>query len=181
MKIKQITLSRITDDRSPIANHRSLLTADGYPEDPISKIPDKKEKTSPDRNRRRFLTKLWIGLGIVAIGECIAVIITFLRPVKTGAKSGELSTVIEAGPVASFPPHSVTAFVRGKFYLCPAEGWGVPGCFPQMYAPRMHGPLGGYRKAICLPLPRLGIRYQRRGPQPSRAEGPGPLRPVHRK
>jgi cytochrome b6-f complex iron-sulfur subunit len=118
VKNKQSTLSRITDDRSPIANHRSLLTAEGYPVDPMNKMPDKKEETRPDRNRRRFLTKLWIGLGIVAIGECIAVIITFLRPVKTGAKSGESSTIIEAGPVASFPPHSVTAFVRGKFYLC---------------------------------------------------------------
>jgi len=92
--------------------------------DSMKKMPDKKEKTRPDRTRRRFFFFFFIGMGIVAIGECIAVVITFLRPVKTGAKSGESGMIIEAGPVASFPPHSVTAFVRGKFYLCRLEDGG---------------------------------------------------------
>jgi len=85
---------------------------------------DEKEKTRPDETRRSFLNKLWIGLVIVAFAECIAVVITFLRPRKTKAKEGETGAIIEAGHVESFPLNSVTAFVRGKFYLCRMEDGG---------------------------------------------------------
>jgi cytochrome b6-f complex iron-sulfur subunit len=93
---------------------------------PKSKKPRQPEPSQPvpSSSRRRFLTKLWIGLGIVALGECIAVIINFLRPVKTRTTSGEFGTIIEAGPVEGFSPDSVTAFIRGRFYLCRLEDGG---------------------------------------------------------
>jgi cytochrome b6-f complex iron-sulfur subunit len=80
--------------------------------------------TNGDSSRRSFLNKIWIGLGIVAFLELAGMIVMYLRPVKSRAKSSESSTIIEAGPVASFPPDSVTAFVRGKFYLCRLEDGG---------------------------------------------------------
>jgi len=42
----------------------------------------------------------------------------YIRPKKNRTTSGEIGTVVEAGHVESFPLNSVTAFVRGKFYLC---------------------------------------------------------------
>ncbi len=75
-----------------------------------------KDLESP-ASRRSFLNKLWIGLGILAIGEIIAVVISFFRPGKAPEKAMGKETMIEAGPVEKFPCESVTAFVRGKFYL----------------------------------------------------------------
>jgi nitrite reductase/ring-hydroxylating ferredoxin subunit len=79
---------------------------------------DKKEKTGPDQTRRRFLSRLWIGLGFFALIEFTGLVIAYLRPGKTDEKSGELGAIIEAGHVERFALNSVTAFVRGKFYLC---------------------------------------------------------------
>ena len=82
------------------------------------------QPTDGDSSRRSFLNKIWIGLGIVAFLELAGMIVMYLRPVKRRAKSSDLDTIIEAGPVASFPPDSVTPFVRGKFYLCRLEDGG---------------------------------------------------------
>ncbi len=57
-------------------------------------------------------------LGIAAIGELIAVIITFLKRGKTGKISGKSENLIEAGYADSFPVNSVTANIQGRFYLC---------------------------------------------------------------
>lgn len=88
----------------------------------------KEEKPEPqfeaEPKRRDFLRKLWVGLGILALAEVVGVVVAFLRPRKTRANSGELGTIIEAGSVAEFEPNSVTAFVRGKFYLSRLEDGG---------------------------------------------------------
>ena len=68
-------------------------------------------------SRRSFLSWIWIGFGIVALLEFVAVVAAFFNPRKTGAKTGNTETVIEAGSVDQFAPETVTAFVRGKFYL----------------------------------------------------------------
>jgi cytochrome b6-f complex iron-sulfur subunit len=68
-------------------------------------------------SRRSFLNKLWIGLGIVALVEVIGVATAFLLPRKRKAKAGDFGTIIEVGLSEKFPLDSVTAFVRGKFYL----------------------------------------------------------------
>ena len=89
-------------------------------------MPEKGENRiiSKDASRRRFFTTLWIGLGVVALGEFIGVVAAFLRPRKTRTKTGDFGTIIEAGPTEKFPVDSVTAFVRGKFYLARLEDGG---------------------------------------------------------
>ena len=56
-------------------------------------------------------------MGIVAIAEFIAVVSAFLMPWKKREKAGGIGDIIEAGPVDRFAKESVTAFIRGKFYL----------------------------------------------------------------
>jgi Rieske Fe-S protein len=70
-----------------------------------------------DPNKRSFLRKLWIVLGFVALAECITVVLAFLRPRKPDAKAGDYGNVIEVGSVDDFEKGSVTAFIRGQFYL----------------------------------------------------------------
>jgi len=77
----------------------------------------KKQNDVPEPRRRSFLNKLWIGLGIIALVEIVAVVFAFLRPNASKAKGEDSGMLIEAGPVKSFSNQSVTAFVRGKFYL----------------------------------------------------------------
>jgi cytochrome b6-f complex iron-sulfur subunit len=84
----------------------------------------KREPSPPEPSRRSFLNKLWLGLGIMAIFEFAGLVIAYLRPNKRRATSGEIETIIEAGLEESFPLNSVTAFVRGKFYLCRMEDGG---------------------------------------------------------
>ena len=84
----------------------------------------KEEQFPQEPSRRSFLNKLWIGLGILALLEFALLVIAYLRPSKTGVKSGNSETIIEAGPVAKFSLNSVTAFIRGKFYLCRLEDGG---------------------------------------------------------
>jgi cytochrome b6-f complex iron-sulfur subunit len=68
--------------------------------------------------RRSFLNRLWLALGLVALGELVAVVVAFLWPRRRAAELQGAAAVIEAGAVDSFALNSVTAFVRGKFYLC---------------------------------------------------------------
>ena len=76
---------------------------------------EKKSETEP--TRRSFLNILWIILGGVALAEFVAVAFAFLRPRKLKARGENADSIITAGAVESFTPNSVTAFVRGKFYL----------------------------------------------------------------
>jgi len=85
---------------------------------------NQEQLTNGDSSRRSFLNKIWVGLGIVALLELAGLVVMYLRPVKRRAKSSESGTIIEAGPVESFRPYSVAAFVRGKFYLCRLEDGG---------------------------------------------------------
>ena len=79
---------------------------------------NKKEQINQTKpTRRSFLNILWALLGGVALVEFVAVAFAFLRPRKMQQQRAELKTIIEAGPAESFPVNSVTAFVRGKFYL----------------------------------------------------------------
>jgi len=78
----------------------------------------------PSSSRRSLLTKLWIGLGLVALVEGFGVIFAFLQPGKASNRSKPGETIIEAGPVENFLPESVTAFVRGKFYLARLQDGG---------------------------------------------------------
>ncbi|MFC1688925.1 ubiquinol-cytochrome c reductase iron-sulfur subunit [Pseudomonadota bacterium] len=75
-------------------------------------------------SRRSFLNKLWLLLSTLALAELIALIIAFFRPRNQQLTEGGQNLVIEAGQVESFAPGSVSAFVRGKFYLARLEDGG---------------------------------------------------------
>ena len=77
-----------------------------------------------DPSRRSFLNKLWIGLGLVALAELVAVAVAFLRPGKSKAIKDGADTVVTGGSVDKFARSSVTAFVRGRFYLVRLEDGG---------------------------------------------------------
>jgi cytochrome b6-f complex iron-sulfur subunit len=85
-----------------------------------SKKNDKNSQTS----RRSFLTWLWLILGGVALVEFIVVGISFLRPRKSKAGRENPAAIVTAGNVDKFTPRSVTAFVRGRFYLTRLEDGG---------------------------------------------------------
>ena len=70
-----------------------------------------------ETSRRSFLNKLWMALGFLAIIELAALVVAFLRPGNKLTKEANKALIITAGPVEKFPMDSVTAFVRGKFYL----------------------------------------------------------------
>jgi cytochrome b6-f complex iron-sulfur subunit len=76
------------------------------------------------QSRRSFLNKLWIGLGVVATAQLFAGVVSFFKPRKQEPTEAELEKVIVAGPVDNFEPGSVSAFVRGKFYLARLEDGG---------------------------------------------------------
>jgi cytochrome b6-f complex iron-sulfur subunit len=68
-------------------------------------------------SRRSFFTKLWVFLGIVALAELVAVLFGYFKPRKQAANSTTTEAIITAGSIDKFIPGTVTAFVRGKFYL----------------------------------------------------------------
>jgi cytochrome b6-f complex iron-sulfur subunit len=67
--------------------------------------------------RRDFLSALWIGLGLAGLAELVWLVGSFLRPTGNLARENAPEKLMEAGPVDSFPPGTVTAFPRGRFYL----------------------------------------------------------------
>jgi cytochrome b6-f complex iron-sulfur subunit len=67
-------------------------------------------------SRRRFLWKVWLGLGGLALLELVWVVVDFLRPRKARAEA-DTGAVVIAGPIERFELDSVTAFPQGKFYL----------------------------------------------------------------
>ena len=84
----------------------------------------KEKKSQIGPTRRSFLNILWVVLGGVALAEFVAVAFAFLRPHKLKARREDADAIITAGVVESFTPNSVTAFVRGKFYLARLEDGG---------------------------------------------------------
>jgi cytochrome b6-f complex iron-sulfur subunit len=80
--------------------------------------------TDENQTRRTFLTRLWSVLGLLATAEIVAVTAAFLKPRKPGTDADQRETVFTAGPVERFEPGTVTAFVRGKFYLARLEDGG---------------------------------------------------------
>ena len=75
-------------------------------------------------SRRSFLSKLWIVLGTLTFAELVAMVIAFFRPRKPRATAAEQDAIVVAGTVDNFEPGTVSAFVRGKFYLARLEDGG---------------------------------------------------------
>ncbi len=77
----------------------------------------KKKKAESEPTRRKFFSKIWMGLGILALAEFAGVGLAFLSPRKHLPREGSFGNIVETGPVDDFGPDSVTAFIRGRFYL----------------------------------------------------------------
>ena len=75
-------------------------------------------------SRRSFLSKLWVVLGTLTFAELVVVVIAFFKPRKPRTTAAEQDAVVVAGPVDNFEPGTVSAFVRGKFYLARLEDGG---------------------------------------------------------
>ena len=82
------------------------------------------EAAATEPSRRSFLNKLWIGLGLVALAEVVAVVFAFLRSNKYKAREADSNAMVTAGAVDTFEANAVTAFVRGRFYLARLEDGG---------------------------------------------------------
>jgi len=74
--------------------------------------------------RRSFLGKLWIVLGTVTFVELVVMVIAFFKPRKPRTSAAQQDTIVVAGSVDSYEPGTVSAFVRGKFYLARLEDGG---------------------------------------------------------
>jgi cytochrome b6-f complex iron-sulfur subunit len=75
-------------------------------------------------NRRSFLGRLWAGLGLLALLELIGVGVAYFRRGKTDARAGSGEDAINCGAADQYAPGTVTAFVRGRFYLARLEDGG---------------------------------------------------------
>ena len=75
-------------------------------------------------SRRSFLNKLWLVLGTVAFAEFVAMVFAFFKPGKPKALAKNADSIIIAGSIDNFEPGTVSAFVRGKFYLARLEDGG---------------------------------------------------------
>ncbi len=88
----------------------------------MKKYQDKKSqskaKSRPVKvfNRRDFFNTAWKGLGILASLEVAGMFTVYLFTGKHKSISGP-KQLLEAGPIESFMPNSVTAFMGGRFYL----------------------------------------------------------------
>lgn len=74
--------------------------------------------------RRSFLSKFWIILGTLTFAELIVLLVSFFKPRQPRVSNSGEDPVIVAGTVESFEPGTVSAFVRGKFYLARLEDGG---------------------------------------------------------
>jgi len=88
------------------------------------KKQDDEKGSSAIPARRSFLNILWLSLGFVALVEFITVAFAFLRPGKSKARRERSDTIVTGGALDQFMPNSVTAFVRGRFYLARLEDGG---------------------------------------------------------
>ena len=75
-------------------------------------------------SRRSFLNKLWIFLGVIAVAEAAVIATRFFKPRKPVITAETVDPIVTAGAVDNFEPGTVSAFVRGKFYLARLEDGG---------------------------------------------------------
>ncbi len=80
--------------------------------------------THETQSRRSFLNKLWMLLGGLAFAETIALVFAFFKPRKPRSNAEDTQKIVIAGPVENFLPGTVSAFVRGRFYLSRLEDGG---------------------------------------------------------
>lgn len=70
------------------------------------------------------MNTLWAGLGVVAVAELFTLVSAYFKPREPRSAASEAEAVVVAGAVEQFEPGSVTAFLRGRFYLARLENGG---------------------------------------------------------
>jgi cytochrome b6-f complex iron-sulfur subunit len=75
-------------------------------------------------SRRTFLNRVWALITALAFVELIVLLIHFFKPRKARQVAAAQDALVIAGPVDRFEPGTVTAFVRGKFYVARLEDGG---------------------------------------------------------
>lgn len=83
----------------------------------ISNIPER-------TGRRKFLTRIWSLLGLVALGELAFFTASMLRPGKKNLKDNPGINIRIAGSVEDFPVNSVTPDRVNKYFLIRSEDGG---------------------------------------------------------
>jgi len=75
-------------------------------------------KKEPEKtDRRKFLSRIWSILGLVALAELAFFTLSMLRPGKKNLKDNPAINIKVAGNVEDFPVNSVTPDRINKFYL----------------------------------------------------------------
>jgi cytochrome b6-f complex iron-sulfur subunit len=88
----------------------------------MKKSPNIKSQLKPEAgtadqlSRRDFFTLAWKGLGILAGLEVAGIFTAYFFSGKN-KNTASPKKLLEAGPVDSFEPNSVSAFMGGRFYL----------------------------------------------------------------
>jgi cytochrome b6-f complex iron-sulfur subunit len=75
-------------------------------------------------DRRNFIGRLWAGLGLLALVELVGVGVAFFRRGGTDARESSEKAAVGCGAVDQYAPGTVTAFMRGRFYLARLEDGG---------------------------------------------------------
>jgi cytochrome b6-f complex iron-sulfur subunit len=89
------------------------------------KIRQHIEPKEPDKTgRRKFLSKVWSILGLVALGELVFFTISMFRPGKKTLKDNPGINIKVAGSVEEFQKNSVTVDRVNKYYLVRFEDGG---------------------------------------------------------
>lgn len=87
------------------------------------KMADKEPALSSPVSRRDFFSLAWKGLGILASLEVLGMFAAYFYSGKNRVISTN-KQLLEAGPVDSFKPGTVSAFMGGRFYLARLEDGG---------------------------------------------------------
>lgn len=89
------------------------------------KIIKHTEPVEPEKTgRRKFLTRIWSILGLVALAELAFFTISMLRPGKKNLKDNPGINIKIAGSVEDFPVNSVTPDRINKYFLIRSEDGG---------------------------------------------------------
>ena len=75
-----------------------------------------KQLLNPVSNRRSFLNRIWLGLGLVALVQFIGGALAFLVS-GSGKKRSDKPLFIDVGPAVDFAPGSITLIRHGELYL----------------------------------------------------------------
>ncbi len=91
----------------------------------VKKMKDTKNSSVVISERRSFLTKIWFGIGLVALAEFVTGGISFLISSRKNDVQGVSTQIIEAGDITDFLPGTVTFIHEGNCYLSRLENGGM--------------------------------------------------------